>query len=1240
MKNSHFCHLRTIVCVALGLISAAATPLRAAPTPTAAFTTVQSFSQVLDGVQPVSPLVLGADGNYYGVSTRGGRADDGVVFQTTPSGTTTIFFDFANDDTGGTHPRAGLCIAGDGNFYGTTSQGGANGDGTLFQLTTAGVETTFHSFVGSSDGSTPVGTLVRGATSGLFGVCSSGGSSSSGTVFELTTGGGFVVLHAFGGFVGNNNVNDGKFPNSGLCLGSSDGNFYGVTGEGGAGTSGAVYSITSTGTYTLLHSFDLTTGGFPDGALVELSGTPGTFMGVTALGGANKEGVVYQISSTMQFNDVYDFSLDQGAIGEPFGQLTRGSEGLYYGFGAEGGANDSGGIYAISPLGGVTSVRASFGRLDGETPLETTAGLTAANGGNLFFGVTELFGASNQGLIFTLANEGGAFTVLHDFFQGGNATSKAGLVRDSAGFLYGTTAAGGASNLGTVFELTPGGVFATLYNFAGPDASTPEGATPSNGPLVLDSDGDLFGTTSAGGTNNMGTAYKLDNGELTTLHSFGNINSQGILADGSAPEAGLTLSNGNFFGVAPNGGENNDGVFFQLTPAGMFTSLQFLLPAEGSSANDSLVLGGDSNFYGTAFGGGANGTGAVYSFSQSGAETPVYSFSALDNNRHNSDGAFPSASLLEGASRLFFGTAQGGGANGNGTIFTVTPEGGFNPLYSFSALVNGSNADGAAPQGLVKGSDGNFYGCTVVGGANQNGTLFVITPDGTLTVLHTFATVSGGVNAEGAGPVAPLLETTPGTFYGTAQSGGAGQVGTIFSLTVSPAITSTAAAGFVGQLFSFQITATNGPTSFAADSLPSFLTLDTTTGVLSGTPPATGSFVFKIGAQNAGGFDDEFLVLNVAKPMAPKINSPLTAAATVGQAFSYQITATNLPTSYAADALPMGLTVDTTTGRISGKPTMAGTFAFMIGAQNASGSDDETLTLTVSAAVLAPKITSPLTASGQVGVAFTYQITANNFPTSYAADALPPGVTVNTMTGSISGTPTVSGIYAVEVGAQNATGADDEMLTLTIAAALERGPKITSALAVSGQAGVAFTYKIKAGNSPTHFGADGLPAGLSVDAKTGVISGVTTLSGVFPVILKATNAARPTVTATLTLTVDATVTLGVKVHLVKAGSGPAASFQLTRVGDLSQPLTITFALKGTAVNGTDYMIPSVKHTPMGIMGTRKFAAGQASRRINVVPIDEKLRPGTIKVVKFVLEPGTGYVVAGDAAMIVKIAYGD
>src|SRR5438128_9169051 len=142
----------------------------------------------------------------------------------------------------------------------------------------------------------------------------------------------------------------------------------------------------------------------------------------------------------------------------------------------------------------------------------------------------------------------------------------------------------------------------------------------------------------------------------------------------------------------------------------------------------------------------------------------------------------------------------------------------------------------------------------------------------------------------------------------------------------------------------------------------------------------------------------------------PVITSPLTATGQVGVAFSYQITATNSPTSFNATPLPAGLSVNTITGLISGTPTTAGTFSVTISATNSSGTGSATLTLTIKPPP--PVITSATTASGTVGIAFSYQITATNNPTSFNATGLPGGLTVNTTTGVISGTPTTAGTYS------------------------------------------------------------------------------------------------------------------------------------------------------------------------------------------------------------------------------------
>jgi len=160
----------------------------------------------------------------------------------------------------------------------------------------------------------------------------------------------------------------------------------------------------------------------------------------------------------------------------------------------------------------------------------------------------------------------------------------------------------------------------------------------------------------------------------------------------------------------------------------------------------------------------------------------------------------------------------------------------------------------------------------------------------------------------------------------------------------------------------------------------------------------------------------------------------LTANGTIGVPFTYQITATNNPTSYNASGLPGGLSVNPTTGVISGTPTAGGSFSVTISGSNAAGAGSATLALTIAQAQQPPPaITSPLTASGTVGVAFSYQITATNNPTSFTATGLPPGLSVNTTTGVISGIPTKPGGFTVTLSATNTAGTGSANLGLKIA---------------------------------------------------------------------------------------------------------------------------------------------------------------------------------------------------------------
>jgi len=254
-------------------------------------------------------------------------------------------------------------------------------------------------------------------------------------------------------------------------------------------------------------------------------------------------------------------------------------------------------------------------------------------------------------------------------------------------------------------------------------------------------------------------------------------------------------------------------------------------------------------------------------------------------------------------------------------------------------------------------------------------------------------------------------------------------------VTQPPVISSSAtASGTVGTAFNYNITATNTPTSYAATTLPGGLTINTSTGVISGMPTVAATSTVTISAINAGGTGTKVVTITIAPatPSVPVISSAPTANGTVGTVFSYNITATGSPTSYSVGGtLPAGLTFAGST--ISGTPTAAGTFIDTVKATNASGTGKQSITITI-ISINSPVITSAATASGIVGTTFSYSIAATNNPTSFAVTGtLPAGLTVSGAT--ISGTPTASGTFVTTIKATNAGGTGAATLTISIAAA-------------------------------------------------------------------------------------------------------------------------------------------------------------------------------------------------------------
>jgi uncharacterized repeat protein (TIGR03803 family) len=395
-------------------------------------------------------------------------------------------------------------------------------------------------------------------------------------------------------------------------------------------------------------------------------------------------------------------------------------------------------------------------------------------------------------------------TTLHAFSGNDGSEPYASLIQGKDGNLYGTTSGlngNNASSNGTVFKITTSGDLTTLYSF-----SFADGALPYAG-LIQGKDGNLYGTTVQGGAYGRsagGTVFKITtSGTLTTLYSF-------IFDDGaSGPAAALIQGkDGNLYGTTSELNGYLSGEVFKITTSGVLTPLHtFSEPWPGSDGCDSnaLIQGQDGDLYGTTQSGGTltsadpYGFGTVFKITTSGALTTLYSFSALSSIYTNADGAYPGGVLMQDKDGALYGTTYGGGTNGNGTVFKITTSGALTTLYSFNAFTSGyANLDGANPNaGLIQGKDGALYGTTENGGAYGGGTVFKITTSGVLTTLHSFSAPGGYpnyTNADGANPVANLIQAKDGNLYGTTQNSGgratASGGGTVFKLTMIPVIPS------------------------------------------------------------------------------------------------------------------------------------------------------------------------------------------------------------------------------------------------------------------------------------------------------------------------------------------------------------------------------------------------------------------------------------------------------------------
>jgi uncharacterized repeat protein (TIGR03803 family) len=383
-------------------------------------------------------------------------------------------------------------------------------------LSQAQTLTTLYNFTGTSDGDNPYGALVQGPNGDLYGTTSSDFGAGYGTAFEITTEGTFTTLYTFCSLP---NCADGSYPVSGLTL-ANDGNFYGVTNDGGTHNYGTFFKMTPQGTLTTLYSFcsqaNCADGYYPGAKL--LQGLNGNFYGVTAYGGTTGFGTIFEVTKSGVLRTLYNFcsqsNCTDGSV--PFGSLVQTKNGTFYGTTASGGAYGNyqyGTVYRLMPNGKLTTIYSFCSLSNCADGYYLTSGVLLASNGKLY-GTTAFGGpflslcnnGTGCGTIFEIA-PGGKLTTLYNFCSKPNCTDGdrplAPLMQASNGEIYGSTPYGGEHGYGTVFQLTLKGKLTTIHDFAYTDGSEAFAA------LMQAADGSLYGTTLAGGSSGWGTVFRI-----------------------------------------------------------------------------------------------------------------------------------------------------------------------------------------------------------------------------------------------------------------------------------------------------------------------------------------------------------------------------------------------------------------------------------------------------------------------------------------------------------------------------------------------------------------------------------------------------------------------------------------------------------------------------------------------------------------------------------------------------------
>jgi uncharacterized repeat protein (TIGR03803 family) len=616
---------------------------------------------------------------------------------------------------------------------------------------------------GGTDGAGPQAALISVGGT-LYGSTTFGGTSGNGTS-------GYGTVFSINPTTGAETVHhrftggaDGGYPEAALL--DDGGKFYGTTAIGGTSGNGNVFSIDpTTDTESILYNFNGgADGSRPQSALINVGGM---FYGTTTLGGisgSSGDGTLYSVNPTTGGHTVlYTFMGGNDGDMPISGLISDG--GKLYGTTVFGGTNGT--VYSFEVANASEAVVYRFaGGIDGSYP-----GNSLLKVGKTLYSTTVFGGPANAGDLFAIHPSSGAEAVLYSFTGAGLTRSSSNAVQNINGNLFLSTSVGGSANLGDIVEIDPStGAAKEIYVFTSPTAGAyPEAAVISFGNAI-------YGTTEGGGNGSCsggcGTAYSINpaTGAETALYSFAGG------SDGIGPEAALIGLNSTLYGTTPTGGTHGQGSVFSIdTATGAETVLHSFAGSkagDGATPNAELITVGGT-LYGTTFYGGIGctkhpfGCGTIFSINPaSGTETVLYSF------REN-DGSYPQAALTD-VGGIFYGTTSAGSRLNLGTVFSFNPATGVeNVVHKF-----GVGKDGTAPQAALIDVGGSLYGTTSKGGTSADGIVFSINPakKNAETVLYNF---TGG--GDGGAPNGALV-SLGSTLYGTTSSGGAAQRGTVFQV--------------------------------------------------------------------------------------------------------------------------------------------------------------------------------------------------------------------------------------------------------------------------------------------------------------------------------------------------------------------------------------------------------------------------------------------------------------------------